>query len=112
MTFFRGLCPGLIEAICACHRPNRRGMRSFSGVYAPASLKPRRLEGAPGHPRRGFSGVYAPASLKPARPLQERIGARGFFRGLCPGLIEAACGRAAWPTPTSRVFPGFMPRPH
>ena len=108
--FFRGLCPGLIEggpqlvAIAI-------SVTGFSGVYAPASLKADVLGHVSAAPRGGFSGVYAPASLKvPAKRLAIGGGTR-FFRGLCPGLIEAA-----WLPPlvrsSSSVFPGFMPRPH
>ena len=44
----------------------------------------------------GFSGVYAPASLKPARPWLSGCPGGGFFRGLCPGLIEAAQVAQTW----------------
>ena len=61
-AFFRGLCPGLIEA---------DNQARYNSVV------------------RGFSGVYAPASLKPAVADWLAVVHFEFFRGLCPGLIEA-----------------------
>ena len=75
--FFRGLCPGLIEA-CTCSSISPSTLRCFSGVYAPASLKP------------DLQVLDPPPSLQ-------------FFRGLCPGLIEAA-SVPVWPC---HFFPRF-----
>ena len=61
----------------------------FSGVYAPASLKLSRLPIFT-TPFGRFSGVYAPASLKLGEYTPGVTRLYEFFRGLCPGLIEAA----------------------
>ena len=82
----------------------------FSGAIAPASLKH-----SPA--RRGlalrfvFSGAIAPASLKPEDASLLFFHTSRFFRGNCPGLIEAPGRKAARDRPPT-FFPGQLPRPH
>ena len=106
-VFFRGLCPGLIEAGLPVDFLSVSTYR-FSGVYAPASLKPPpRLRPVRG-PARCFSGVYAPASLKRVGRRVVPVAAFAFFRGLCPGLIEARSTAATAPRENA-FFRGLCP---
>ena len=61
----------------------------ISGASAPASLKPlSQLTSLV--ERGGISGASAPASLKHGLPFHFVAVVAGYFRGIRPGLIEAA----------------------
>ena len=104
------LCRGLIEAgRCCCRRggdPHR-----IPRLYAAASLKPGTRQRSRDGCARRIPRLYAAASLKHAHFAPTAIEETEYSAALCRGLIEAPappCSRQS----STRVFRGFMPRPH
>ena len=84
--YFRGIRPGLIEAPCGGEGSG--AAQSISGASAPASLKPDVEAISRKRPLR-IAGASAPASLKPQGDDLLRHPVAAYFRGIRPGLIEA-----------------------